>query len=133
MVELSRGPRRGSRGKLTDVLDHQLRIGDEEVSESIIAAYRERGLQPPEHLETPPQVRPAFFVYWEAYQDLQSERRAPRGPIPITAIVSYCQAYGLNSDTVKRIVWRVDRVLLDHWKGQDEADKRRAAAERSKT
>lgn len=45
--------------------------------------------------------------------------------IPISAIVTYCQAYGLDPDTVKRIVWKVDRVLLEFWKSQDEAEKRK--------
>ena len=121
------GPaRRGSNGKLVEVLDHQLRIGDAEVSDAIIAAYRERGLTPPENLEAPPAIVPAFMVYWEAYQDLQTERRAPRGPIPVSAILDYCQVFGLNPDTLKRIVWKVDRVLLDHWKSVDESEKRQA-------
>ncbi len=123
--------RRGRGGKLTEVLDHQLRIGEAEVSDKIIAAYKERGLTPPEHLEAPPQVAPAFVVYWEAYQDLQTERRAPRGPIPISAILDYCQAFGLNPDTLKRIVWKVDRVLLDHWKSVDESEKRQAELTRA--
>ncbi len=124
MVEFPRGARRGRGGKLTAVLDHALRVGDVEVSESIIAAYKERGLTPPEHLEAPPTIDPQFFVYWEAYQDLQTERRTPRGRIPVLAIVKYCQAYGLDPDTVKRIVWKVDTVLLKHWKGIDESKER---------
>ncbi len=124
MVQFPRRPRRGRGGKLTAVLDHALRVGDAEVSESIIAAYKERGLTPPDHLEAPPLIEPAFFVYWEAYQDLQTERRTPRGRIPVLAIVKYCQAYGLDADTVKRIVWKVDAVLLKHWKGVDESEQR---------
>ncbi len=124
MVKLSSGSRGGRGGKLTTVLDHALRIGDSEVSETIIAAYKERGLTPPEHIEAPPKVDPRFMVYWEAYQDLQTERRTPRGAIPVVAIVEYCQAYGLNPDTVKRIVWKVDKVLLAHWKSKDESEKR---------
>ena len=68
-------------------------------------------------------------MYWEAYQDLQSERRAPRSQIPISAILTYADRYGLDPDTLKRIVWRVDRVLLKHWKDQDEAAKRQREAE----
>lgn len=131
MVELSRRPRGGRGGKLSDVLDHQLRIGDDKASEQIIAAFKERGLTPPEHIEEPPKIDPRFFVYWEAYRDLQSERRTPRGGIPITAIVDYCQAYGLDPDPVKRIIWSVDKVLLAHWKGLDEVEKRKAELERT--
>ncbi len=68
-------------------------------------------------------------MYWEAYQDLQSERRGPRGSIPISAILTYADRYGLDPDTLKRIVWKVDGVLLKHWKGLDEADKRQREAD----
>ena len=131
MGELAHGTRGSRRGKLVDVLDHQLRIGDEEVSEKIVRAYKARGLQPPEHIAEPPDIEPHFFVYWEAYQDLQGERRSPRGTIPITAIVDYCRAYGLDPDLLKRIVWKVDKVLLEHWAGTDKAEvaKAKAAAE----
>ena len=64
MDPLPRGTRRGRGGKLVEVLDHTLRIGDAEVSDKIIAAYQERGLTPPEHLEAPPQIDPRFLVYW---------------------------------------------------------------------
>jgi hypothetical protein len=68
------------------------------------------------------------MVYWEAFQDLQTERRAPRGMIPINAIADYCQTYGLDPDRVKRIIWKVDKVLLDHWKSKDESDERQRKA-----
>lgn len=131
LVQLPIGARGGSRGKLTAVLDHRLRIGDAAANESIINAYKERGLQPPEAIEDPPRIKLAYFVYWEAYQDLQSERHTPRGAIPITAILSYAQGYGLDPDQLKRIVWSVDRVLLKHWSGIDEAEKRKADADRA--
>lgn len=115
------GPRRGRKGKLTAVLDHQLRIGDAKVSDTIIAAYKERGLQPPEHLEEPPLIEKRFTVYWEAYRDLQTERINARATIPFSAIASYAQQYGLDVDRLKRIVWKVDEVLLEHWKGLDKA------------
>ena len=121
MVALSSGSRGKSGGKLTDVLDHQLRIGDAKVAESIIAAYKERGLTPPESIGNPPAIRQEYLVYWEAYRDLISERRQPRGPIPALAVIQYADAYGLDRDELKRIVWSVDRVLTDHWKAQDDA------------
>lgn len=123
-------PARGkSNGKLTAVLDQHLRVGDEQVSETIIAAYKERGLQPPGHLEAPPSVREEFVVYWEAFQDLITERKGHREAIPVTAILAYARHYGLNADTLKRIVWKVDRVLLSYWKAQDKAEKDRAERE----
>ena len=118
--------RKGNCGKLTDVLDHQLRVGGQDVSEQLIAAYTERGLTPPDHLLDPPTILTENFLYWEAYRDLITERRQPRGMIPVGAIVSYAIVYGLNPDTLKRIVWEVDRVLTDHWKDLDAADKAQA-------
>ncbi len=132
MVTLSRSSRGKSSGKLTDVLDHQLRIGDSKVAESIAAAYKERGLQPPENIESPPAIRQEYLVYWEAYRDLISERRTPRGPIPALAVIAYADAYGLDREALKRIVYKVDLVLTDHWRGQDDAAevKRKADAKR---
>ncbi len=121
MVAFPGGPRAGYNKKLVGVLDHQLRVGDEQVSDAIIAAYRERGLQAPEHIETPPSILPEYIAYWEAYRDLISERVTPRGPLPALKIIQYAIAYGLNPDALKRIVWAVDKVLTDHWKGQDAA------------
>lgn len=121
---------RGRRkGKLTAVLDHRLRVGDADVSDDITAAYRERGLQPPDHITDPPKVKPEYFVYWEAFQDLISERRTPRGPIPTLAIIQYADAYRLDRELLKRIVWAVDRILTDHWKAGDEAEEIRRKAE----
>ncbi len=117
---------------MTAVLDHQLRIGDEEVSESIVAAYKERGLQPPGHITDPPDIRPEFLIYWQAYRDLQTERRTPRGPIPVNAIFLYADLLEVDRDRLKRIVWEVDNTLLDHWKGLDEAEKTRQEAEKTR-
>lgn len=133
MVTLSRSSRGKSDGKLTDVLDHQLRVGDAKVAESIIAAYRERGLTPPENIEKPPAIRQEFLVYWEAYRDLISERRSPRGPIPALSVIQYADAYGLERESLKRIVYAVDRVLTNHWKAQDDAaEVKRKAASKTK-
>lgn len=123
MVALPGSAREGYSKKLTGVLDHQLRVGDSKVSDAIIAAYRERGLQAPEHIETPPSILPEYIAYWEAYRDLISERVTSRGPIPALKIIQYADAYGLDRDALKRIVWAVDKVLTDHWKGLDAAEK----------
>lgn len=132
MGPLPQDPRRASLGKLAEVLDHQLRIGDQEVSESIVAAYKERGLQPPEHITDPPDIRPEFLIYWQAYRDLQTERRTPRGAIPVNAIFLYADLLDVDRDRLKRIIWEVDNTLLDHWKGLDEAEKTRQEAERTR-
>ncbi len=117
---------------MTEVLDFQLRIGDAEVSEQVIAAYKERGLTPPEHLVDPPDIRPEFLIYWQAYRDLQTERRGTRSPIPVNAIFEYADRVGLDRDRLKRIVWEVDKTLLEYWKGLDEAEKRRQETERTR-
>ncbi len=132
MDALPRSPRGKSDGKLTDVLDFQLRVGDVKVAESIVAAYKERGLTPPDSVETPPAIAPEFLVYWEAYRDLISERRTPRGPIPALSVIAYADAYGLDRESLKRIVYAVDRVLTDHWRAQDDAAevKRKADSKR---
>jgi hypothetical protein len=80
-------------------------------------------LTPPDHVVNPPEILNENILYWEAYRDLVTERRQPRGMIPIGSIVKYAAAYGLDPDTLKRIVWATDRILTDHWKGLDEADK----------
>lgn len=130
MVAIPRRARRGSGGKLTEVLDHSLRLGDAEAQEKVIEAHKARGLQPPEHLLDPPKIQRRFLLYWEAYQDLQTSRVAPRGMIPIGAILDYANRYGIDPDELKRIVWKVDGVLLEHWKGLDKAAAKQAQAER---
>ena len=115
--------RKGYRGKLTDVLDHHLRIGDQGVNENIIAAYRERGLQIPDHIDNPPEIQPENVVYWEAYRDLMTERVQARGQIPVTRILLYAARFALDPDTLKRVVWACDRVLLNHWKELDEQER----------
>lgn len=113
--------RRGSRGKLAAVLDHTLRLGDSEAQGKVIAAHKERGLTPPENLVNPPKIELRFLVYWEAFQDLQTERVSARGSIPIVKILAYADRYGLDPDTLKRIVWKTDQVLMDHWKSVDKS------------
>lgn len=122
-------------GKLTRVLDHQLRVGSEKVSETVSNAYKARGLQPPGHIDDPPAVLPQYLAYWEAYRDLISERRAPRGPIPALSIIQYANAYQLDCEALKRIVWAVDAVLLAHWNALDDAAdvKRKAEANKPAT
>ncbi len=129
MVELSRRTRGGRGGKLAEVLDHQLRLGDKDDQEKVIAGYKARGLTPPEHLVDPPKIELRFLVYWEAFQDLQTARIHPRATIPVGAILDYAERYGLDPDTLKRITWKTDQVLLDHWKGLDKAEKKRAEDE----
>ena len=129
MVAISSGPRRGRGGKLAEVLDHNLRLGDAETQERVIAAHKARGLTPPDHLVDPPTIEARFFIYWEAFQDLQTERLHSRGTIPIGKIIEYADRYRIDPDTLKRIIWKTDKVLLDHWKGVDEADKAQAEAQ----
>ncbi len=130
MVAIPRRTRRGRGGKLAAVLDHSLRLGTAEDQEKVIAAHKARGLQPPEHLLDPPKIQSRFLVYWEAFQDLQTSRVNPRGMIPIGAIIEYADRYKLDPDTLKRVVWKTDEILLEHWKGVDKAERSAAQAER---
>ena len=130
MVAIPSGPRRGRRGNLAAVLDHNLRLGDAETQEKVIAAHKARGLTPPENLVNPPKIELRFLVYWEAFQDLQTERVNPRGMIPIGKIIEYADRYKLDPDTLKRIVWKTDAVLLEHWKGVDAPAKAKAESDR---
>lgn len=130
MVAIPRRTRRGRGGKLAAVLDHSLRLGTAEDQEKVIAAHKARGLQPPEHLLDPPLIQSRFLVYWEAFQDLQTARLTPRGMIPIGAIIEYSDRYKLDPDTLKRVVWKTDGILLEHWKGVDKAEAAKAKAER---
>jgi hypothetical protein len=116
---------------LTEVLDHLLRVGDSEISENILAAYKERGLQPPEHLVDPPDIRPEFLLYWIAWKDLQTERPGPKALIPVNAIFDYATRIGVDQDRLKRIVWEVDKTLLDYWRSQEENAKKQAELERA--
>ena len=50
----------------------------------------------------------------------------------MNAIFEYADGLGLDRDQLKRIVWEVDKTLLDHWKGLDEAEKTRQEAERTR-
>lgn len=130
MVELPSRTRGRRHGKLVEVLDHTLRLGDQEDQEKVIAAHKARGLQPPEHLVNPPKIELRFLVYWEAFQDLQTARVNPRGPIPIGAILDYAARFDLNPDTLKRIIWAADKIVLEHWKGLDKAAQAEAEAKR---
>ncbi len=132
MVAIPRRTRRGRGGKLAEVLDHSLRLGTAEDQEKVIAAHKARGLTPPEHLLDPPRIQLRFLVYWEAFQDLQTERVTPRGMIPIGKILDYAARYKLDPDELKRIVWKTDGVLLEHWKGVDAAAQAQADAERER-
>ncbi len=129
MDAIPSGSRRGSGGKLAEVLDHTLRLGDAETQEKVIAAHKARGLTPPEHLVDPPKIELRFLVYWEAFQDLQTERIHAGGTIPIGKIIEYADRYKLDPDTLKRIIWKADQVVIEHFKGVTAAEKARAEAE----
>jgi hypothetical protein len=43
--------------------------------------------------------------------------------------MDYADRRGLDPDRLKRIMWAVDGVLLEHWEGTDEAAKRQAEFE----
>jgi len=43
--------------------------------------------------------------------------------------MDYAERRGLDPDRLKRIVWEVDKVLLEHWENTDKAKKAQAEAE----
>ena len=107
------------RSSLTTTL--QLQTG--RIASLVILVYQRR------HIVEPPDIRPEFLIYWQAYRDLQTERRTPRGAIPVNAIFEYADRVGLDRDQLKRIVWEVDKTLLEHWDGLDKAAKASQEAE----
>lgn len=129
MDKLSRAVRGKSVGKLLEVLRHRLRgiQGDED---NIAASYRERGLPPPEHIETPPAVEPENLLYWQAYADLQHERpptfsgNARR--IGWSSIAQYAKHHGLNVDELKRFIWALDSEFLQEPKALPAPDQAQA-------
>ena len=50
----------------------------------------------------------------------------------MNAIFEYADGLGVDRDRLKRIVWEVDKTLLEHWAGLDEAEKKRREAERER-
>ena len=49
----------------------------------------------------------------------------------MNSIFAYADRAGLDPDQLKRIIWEVDKTLLEYWKGLDEAEKRRQEAEKT--
>ena len=47
----------------------------------------------------------------------------------MNAIFEYADRVGLDRDRLKRIVWEVDKTLLEHWDGLDKAAKARQEAD----
>lgn len=43
--------------------------------------------------------------------------------------MDYAERRGLDPDRLKRIVWEVDKVLLDHWDNADKAKARQVELE----
>lgn len=92
--------------------------GDEDL---IAANYRERGLEPPDHIEKPPAPDPHSLMYWTAYADLQHERppnlydkenNPIRQRIPWSSIARYARYHGMNVDELKRVVWACDSEFI---------------------
>lgn len=50
----------------------------------------------------------------------------------MNAIFEYADGLGVDRDQLKRIVWEVDKTLLEYWKGLDEAEKRRQETEKTR-
>ncbi len=124
MDELPNRARRGSAGKLLEVLRHRLRgiQGDES---NIADSYAERGLPVPAHIAEPPKVEQSNALYWVAYADLQHERPlAMTGGlrrIPWSAIAHYARHHSINVDELKRFIWALDTEFIEGTPAPDTA------------
>lgn len=50
----------------------------------------------------------------------------------MNSIFSYAERLGLDQDRLKRIVWEVDKTLLEYWKDSDDAETRRQAVDKTR-
>ncbi len=70
--------------------------------------------------EEAPALAPEHELYWFAFCDLLSDRPNDRNArIPWSAISRYADAYGVDVDELKRVVYRLDGQLREWWKAND--------------
>lgn len=87
--------------------------------DKIVAAAEETGVELPQTVDEKPEVRPDLELYWEAYMDLNGTRASGfgLGPIPWTSIDAFARRHKLEDpdefQTLKEIVWKVDKAYLD--------------------
>ena len=102
-------PRRCGK-KLTGVLEAVL-SGVSENRSKIAAAYRERGLTPPTHIESPDPMPEEYRFYWGAFCELRS---CSDGAIPWTAMDQYARLYQVRDfDIFLEIIRRLESHLRD--------------------
>ena len=71
-----------------------------------------------------------MLVWWDAVQDLLTDR-PPGGlyPIPYHRIAEYAERHGMDLDLLKRIVWVVDKYILDREGAKLEAVRKQARSD----
>lgn len=75
----------------------------------------------PDSIAGAPKLRPGLEHYWEAFDDLSTERAppgwGPPGRIPWTAIHRYAMAHGYHGDAyldLKEVVKAMDEAFMSH-------------------
>lgn len=92
-----------------------------------------RGRMLPQGYLSRPPVAPENGFLWDAFWDLNTERQigTPPGPIPVTAIISYAERYGIESvdefDRFKNMIRAMDTVAREKSEGITAADIRGTA------
>lgn len=112
---------RGISGKLIAVLDH-IRSGIGEHSESIVKAYKARGMEPPARLlsDNVPTPKNGELLYWEGFLELATTRQSAGLPIPWTAIDAYTRALPVyDGELFRWVIRRLDNHLLKEAREND--------------
>lgn len=71
-----------------------------------------RGVAPPEFLKDRPTIRHELHFYWQAFNELCTERTM-NGHIPIRAIHDYGDRYGVSSETFRVIMLAMDATWAE--------------------
>lgn len=76
----------------------------------------EKGLDPPEVFFNQPRIEECNAFYWEAFQDLSTERQIGMGigPIPRSATMSYASESGLFGDAAEQFASIIRMVDVEY-------------------
>ncbi len=72
------------------------------------------GELPPGRVGKAPTIEPSFSLWWNAWQDLSTERMG--GAVPFRAMREYALHHKLDLNLLKRIVWDLDAVYAKYQK-----------------
>jgi len=86
----------------------------------ILAALKERGLQPPDSLADESGDPGDYSLYWTAFRELLSERPPVKNArIPWGSIQAYAQHIGVEADHLGRITRALESRLREWWSAND--------------